>query len=160
MKTLFLLRHAKSSWDFNVSDHDRPLNQRGQNDCSLVRPFYFNKIKNVDVICCSTAKRAKTTLQNILQDKEPSKLEYHKELYTFDYRVVLSFIKNINQAFSSAMLVGHNPAYHDLFQLFTNEYIENFSTCALAKINFDVDHWQDINHGQLEFIVKPKDFKN
>ncbi len=158
MKTLYLLRHAKSSWDFKVSDHDRPLNDRGISDCMLVQPHYLPELKTAEAVFCSTANRAQSTLKLIAKDNLYP-IIFLKEYYTFDYRQVLHNLKQTPNQLNTILLVGHNPAYHDLLSLFTQQDIENFSTAGLAKITFDIDDWSQLATGKLVFFWKPKNFK-
>ena len=158
MKTLYLLRHAKSSWQFSLPDHDRPLNERGIKDCQIVQKHYLKELKQVDAVFCSTANRAKTTLK-LLSNNQLNQISFESSLYTFDFREVTNKLKTIDNQLNQILFVGHNPAYHDLVRYFTNQYLDNFATCGLAKIVFNTKHWHEITKGTLIFYWKPKNFK-
>lgn len=156
MKTLILIRHAKSSWEYDLADHDRPLNEKGKSDSKQLSSIYSDKIIGCDQVYCSTAVRATSTLQNLLQNKVSVPVTYDKKWYQFDYRIVLQQIKQLPTHFNKVVLVGHNPAYHDLVEILTEQSFENFPTCALAEIQLNITDWKDLNKGELFTFLTPK----
>lgn len=156
MKTIILIRHAKSSWDYPVADHDRPLNEKGKLDSKQLSTIYTDKIVGCDQVFCSTAVRATSTLQNLLQNKVSVPVTYDKKWYQFDYREVLHHIKKLPNHYEKVVLVGHNPAYHELIEYLTSQYFSNFPTCALAEIQLNITDWKDLNKGELHTFWTPK----
>ncbi len=156
LKTLILIRHAKSSWEYTLADHDRPLNEKGKLDSKQLSSIYSDKIIGFDQMYCSTAVRATSTLQNLLQNKVSVSVNYDKKWYQFDYRIVLQQIKQLPTHFDKVVLVGHNPAYHDLVEIITEQSFENFPTCALAEIQLNITDWKDLNKGELLTFFTPK----
>jgi len=161
MKTLYLARHAKSSWDERgVSDHDRGLNARGKRDAPQVGEVLFNKGHSPDVIYSSSAKRALTTAKIIAE-----KLEYPIEnivvtnkIYEAATKDLINIINEVDDKFDSAMLFGHNPSFTVLSNLLTDKYIDNMPTCSVAVINLNVDSWKDVESecGKLAAFEYPK----
>ena len=161
MKTLYLLRHAKSSWKHDVIDHQRPLKKRGLNDAELVSKHVKKKVKAPEKIISSDAERALTTA---LFFKEAFKIadkdfSTNHNLYDFGGRQVLEIIKNLNDSWDRVMIVGHNHAFTSIANMLGDEYIENLPTCGFVQINFDEDHWRDVNVGKTKFTVFPRDLK-
>jgi len=153
VKTLYLIRHAKSSWkDLSLDDFDRPLNKRGKIDA----PFMGELLKGYeivpDVIYSSPARRAKDTA-NIISEKIEYKKEliYDEKLYDFNFVSLEKIIKNINNDNQSAFIFGHNPT----FNIFADEYCEfyeNIPTCGIVKLFFDCEKWEDISPTNCEFL--------
>ncbi len=158
MKQLCLLRHAKSSWDHReLSDHDRPLKGRGRRDSHLVGQALSI---DFDAIYSSTAERAQSTVKLVMTDAgiDPTLLKSEEELYTFDSRRVLAFIRRLSDRYHSVMLVGHNPAFTDLCNDLADAEIDNLPTAGFAKIALNVDNWRTVTDGcgELVTLVTPK----
>lgn len=163
MKTLFLVRHAKSSWKHaNLTDHDRPLSERGERDA----PFMGELLKkhNVipDVIICSTAARAKQTAELLSGGMgfPKSKIEFEKNIYESTSGMLLDIINSKNGDYNSLMIIGHNPGMTTLSSYLSGEYIDNLPTCSIAAIRFDIDDWAKIGteKGDLIWLEYPKKY--
>lgn len=134
MKKLYLLRHAKSSWDSKgIDDIDRTLNTRGENEARLMAEYFEEKGYNPDTIICSTAKRAKETLKPILKKIDyKGNLYYDEDVYYASAEELKELINSIDV--KSLMIVGHNPTLELLLSNLISEPIE-MKTCQLAIID-------------------------
>jgi len=152
MKTLIVVRHAKSSWNTDENDHDRPLNERGLNAAPKVGAEIMRRGAIPDRIISSTAVRAATTAKLIAVEisYDLSMIEYSSELYLAnisDFEKVISNTEE-NKGIESIMIVSHNPGSHELCHHLINDCdIDSFITCAVASINLEIEFWGEINQG-------------
>lgn len=161
MKTLILIRHAKSSWEHDVNDLNRPLSERGFSDAGLLSKE-FTAIKfQPDAVFSSTANRALSTCQIFMDNLglEKKLLTIDRQLYDFGGNQVLRFIKSLDDGLEKVMIFGHNHAFTTLTNNLGDTEIDNLPTTGLVMIEFNVDHWQEINKGETKMILKPKDYK-
>lgn len=161
MKTLLVLRHAKSSWkDSGLADFERPLNGRGKRACDLIGRYLRKKKPSPDLILCSTATRARETVRLVLESARLIvEIRYDQRLYLASAERLEEIVSQIEDERGNVMLVGHNPGMEELLLRLTG-VTESMSTAALAKIDFDVDQWSAISEqrrGSLDWLVKPKD---
>ena len=147
MKTLFIVRHAKSSWkDHSLSDFDRPLNKRGKRDVPAMGARL--KAHNIlpDLIISSPANRALTaakgiaeqigyTLANIVEDHA---------LYHASSRDIIQLIANTENKHESLMIFGHNPGFTYLINDLSDFYLDNLPTCGICGIEFPIDSWKSL----------------
>ncbi|MDP5044246.1 MAG: histidine phosphatase family protein [Leeuwenhoekiella sp.] len=158
MKTLYLVRHAKSSWEFNLEDHLRPLNQRGIEDATKMGVFIREKISIPQRIVSSDAVRAKSTA--ILYLKElgipEERLELDARLYDFTGNKLDTVIKSCDNRIDRLMIFGHNNALTFWVNQYGSKSIDNVSTAAFTAITFDVNDWSAIKKGETVLYVKPK----
>ena len=169
MKTIFLLRHAKSSWDdVRLDDFDRPLSSRGIKSCKKMGK-YLKKNKLIpDIVYCSSAIRAKQTwevVNRIVEIKE--NILYEDSLYMSDFSNFINIIKKTKNNFKNLMIVSHNPGIENLALELSkdknNEIYEKinikFPTGALIIIKFDLNNWSkvDCKKGKLYEFIKPKE---
>lgn len=161
MKNLILVRHAKSSWDYNLNDDKRPLADRGITDAQLVSLEFKDYAFNPDSIFSSHANRALTTCKIFLKNLNISdnKLIINTNLYDFSGENVVSFIKSMDDKLENVMIFGHNYAFTSIANRFGSTFIDNLPTCGLVWIQFDNDSWQNIIKGETKLIIKPKDLK-
>ncbi|MBM4088331.1 MAG: histidine phosphatase family protein [Planctomycetes bacterium] len=145
MKTLLILRHAKSSWaEADVPDHDRPLNKRGKHDAPRVGRLLADAGLQPQQIISSTAKRARQTAARVAdacgcQDV----VVLSRTLYLASAEVYLDVLRGVPDSLDRVMVVGHNPGLEQLLQLLTGQQIR-FPTAALAHVQLDVAHWRDL----------------
>ena len=161
MKTLYLLRHAKSSWKYDLPDNKRPLKKRGRIDAKLVSEYVKNKIIAPQHIFSSNATRAKATakyFQKAFRLKD-CHLSLHPELYDFTGKETIQFIQTINSTLDAVMLVGHNHAFTSLVNMYGNKYIDNVPTCGFVAITFEENPWKKITNGTTVLTVFPKQLK-
>ena len=138
MKRLVLLRHAKSSWDFNVSDKDRPLTEKGINRITMISVNSSNVLSGADLIFSSPANRALHTACIMINSLGLSfnKIVLKKELYTFELSKLLDFIFNISDDYNSVICVGHNPAFSEAISHLSKTDFIHLPTSAWAELNF------------------------
>lgn len=160
MKTLYLLRHAKSSWnDSSLRDFDRPLNDRGRSDAPLIGNHLASEKLSDPLLICSPALRTRETAELVLSNAnlhvEP---RFDDRIYEASLRDLLQVVSEIDDEKQTSILIGHNPGFEELLAFLTGE-TRPMPTCALAKIVFDVVSWIDLkaNDGTLESFVTPKE---
>ncbi|MFI8380336.1 SixA phosphatase family protein [Leeuwenhoekiella sp. NPDC079379] len=158
MKTLYLVRHAKSSWEFDLDDHMRPLNQRGLEDAAKMGVFIREKISIPQRIVSSDAVRAKSTAVLYLKELgiPEERLELDPRLYDFTGNQLHTVIKSCDNRIDRLMIFGHNHALTYWVNQYGNKIIDNVSTAAFIAITFDVDDWSAIKKGETVLYVKPK----
>ncbi len=158
MKNLILIRHAKSSWDFPLSDIDRPLSQRGINDAFLISSKINKFLPNKFVVWSSIAKRTQETCyifaQNLLIPIE--NIIFRKDLYTFDCRELYDKIRSCDNRFENIILFGHNDAITSFVNKYGNQHIDNVPTAGVVQIEFNEDNWLNIKKGKVKNVLFPK----
>lgn len=161
MKTLFLLRHAKSSWDSpTLDDFERPLNRRGTDNAATMA-IRMDKITLLpETIYCSTATRARQTVEIMRQGStlQNSNLVLEEDIYMADSRLLLILISNLDDSIQRVMLVGHNPGFTNLLNTLQAETIDNMPTCSVAILELNIDIWSQIGPdlGHLAHYDYPK----
>lgn len=161
MKTLLLMRHAKSSWKHEtLSDHDRPLNKRGQKDAPRMGQLLAERNLVPDRILSSTALRARTTALVAAEQAAFSKtIELRPELYHADPETCIERLQELEDAAQRVLVVGHNPGLEELLEVLTGEE-EHLPTAAIAQIELSIAHWRDLNKttpGRLIELWRPKE---
>lgn len=160
MKTLFVLRHAKSSWDNpDWSDFERPLNSRGLDAARFIGGLIYERRLAPEIVVSSPAKRAKQTAVLVKEIAEISKpVTFDERIYEASPLTLFNLIREFDDRRESVLIVGHNPGFENLVRILTGETVQ-MPTAALAKINLDVEKWSDIenNAGTLEFLIRPKE---
>ncbi len=161
MKTLYLVRHAKSSWEFDIDDHQRPLNERGLNDAPKVAKHIKNKIELPQRVMSSDAVRAMTTAILYLKELDipEGELVLEHKLYDFSGKGLDSVIRNCDDSIDRLMIFGHNHAMTAMVNEYGDKSIDNISTAAFTAIEFDAGSWKDIHNGRTKLYVKPKQLK-
>jgi phosphohistidine phosphatase len=162
MKTLLLLRHAKSSRkDPSIKDFDRPLNHRGLKAASLVGEFIRKRKLQPDLVLSSPAERARQTTELALAEAGLKISVRHDErIYEATGAGLLEVVAQIEDDVKVAMLVGHNPGFEELLEALTGE-AHSLPTAALAGVELDIEKWNKVRAatGRLEWLVSPKDLK-
>jgi phosphohistidine phosphatase len=160
MKTLFLLRHAKSSWDDpSLRDFDRPLAKRGKRDVPRVSKAFIKRGPIPDFIISSPAARARQTVEAFVKsaglDVRP---QFDESIYGASSAELMKLIRRMPDAASCVMLVGHNPGIEDLVARLVGSY-NRMPTAALACIEFAVDSWKEVEYGEgkLLWLLRPKE---
>ena len=164
MKQIYILRHAKSSWDnSNLSDFDRPLADRGISDAKKMSNFLKDMNIKIDRVLCSNAIRAKETFDLTADgfNFEIDKATYLDKLYFGDTTTIIQDLKELDESLNNILIVGHNPTLHYLVEILTNESINRFTTCNLATISHDGE-WVSLNSQQcsLKSLIRPKELNN
>jgi phosphohistidine phosphatase len=156
MKTITFLRHSKSSWDYILEDVDRPLNKVGIEKIKKVAESSKHQFINSDIIFSSSANRAIHTCLILTRQLSISnnKIRLSEDLYTFNHFEVFDFIKKIEDKYSQVVLVGHNPAYTEISNYFSENKILNLPTARWFSMKFDSNKWSDI------LKLKPTSYTN
>lgn len=159
MKTLLLLRHAKSDWgDSSLRDFDRPLASRGERDAPRIGKALRKRGTLPDLIISSPASRARATIEAVRQAATlATEIEFDEAVYGASSSELLKLIGRLPDRSACAMFVGHNPGFEDLLGRLTGSH-ERMPTAALALIECDVDHWNDVEdrNCRLVWLVTPK----
>ena len=158
-KTLYLLRHAKSSWkDLSLSDFDRTLNKRGKHDAPLMAAKMKVRGISPDSIISSPAKRAKKTAK-VFSDVLESPLYLVPKLYACSTEEMFWIIEKAFETQDEVMIVGHNPELTFLNDLLSDKEIVNIPTSGLVAIAFD--HYPiEQGQGKQLFFDYPKRYKD
>ncbi len=163
MKTLYLVRHAKSSWkEPALSDHERPLNKRGKKDAPFMGKLLKKKAILPQLIVSSPAKRALTTAKIMAGEMgyPKKKIREDERIYDNAVRSLMSVIGDTEDVFGDLMIFGHNPSFTELAEYLSNEQVENIPTSGVFAIDFDVDSWKAIDGGKgtCRFFEYPKKY--
>ena len=146
VKTLVLMRHAKSSWDSpGLVDHDRPLNDLGRQDAPRMGRRLLERGIEPDVIITSTAKRARSTAELVAGElgTPARRIIADERLYAASVDTMLRVIRSLDDRIASAMLVGHNPEMTELATRFSKA-AEAMPTAAVAVFTFEAASWADV----------------
>lgn len=166
MKTLYLIRHAKSSWSIDgIEDRDRPLKGRGIRDAHLVSQYLREESINADYfsMCSSPATRALHTALIFAKNLgvPASKVAIDDELYHSSAEEILAVVRKTSDMCDAAMYFAHNPGITDFVNEMTSASVRNVPTTGVVIVRFDCQHWEDIGPGadliQFEY---PKRLKN
>ena len=155
MKTLFLVRHAKSSRnDPTLADRDRPLNDRGLRDAPKMGERLAKRDVEPDLMLSSPALRAITTAQLMAKklDYKPKDIVLDDRIYATSARVLLDIIHGLDDRLKCVMLVGHNPEISELAHRMSSE-ITDMATCAIAEFSFDIKSWTKVGKTAPEKVT-------
>lgn len=163
MKTLLLLRHAKSSKDDPaLRDFDRPLNDRGKDDAKLISRFIRESNISPDLVISSPAKRATKTTELVLKAAGLKiNVAFDERIYEADVHRLLTVVSQIEPPRSVVMFVGHNPGFEDMVEVLAGR-TTRLPTASLAQIDLTVEEWNQVRAGagKLKWLVTPMDLKN
>ena len=163
MKQIFLVRHAKSDWDFvGLTDYDRPLSERGHHDAPKMSQLLSDILTDIDALISSTAQRAFTTAQYFAKALHIEEEAIIKEpsLYHASESSILKIIQNLSNQYDTVCLFGHNPGISDLVATFFTKYLfAEIPTCGVVKLVLSDSDWQNFNtkNVTLESYWFPKD---
>lgn len=149
MKKLIFLRHAKSSWEEPVLDRDRSLSSRGIKTIQGVAQHWKNLFNEAECIFTSPANRALHT-STILAHTigyDLLNIRISEELYTFNPKDLLAFIKKIDDALLNVVIVGHNPAFSEVSQKLSTDNAPTLRTSCWTQLTFQTNKWSSIEHG-------------
>jgi phosphohistidine phosphatase len=168
MKTLYLLRHAKSSWDDpSTPDHDRPLNERGRRAAALMGTQINTRGIRPEVVLCSTARRAVETLEAFSEMiAGTADIAIERDLYLAGVGKLTARLNELSERVGSVMLIGHNPGIHELASALAGDGAHvsrlqsKFPTAALAVMEFDREAWDlQPGTGRLRDFVLPRELE-
>ena len=159
MKELVILRHAKSNRTYMVNDINRPLSQSGIERIQIKsyqkRDFFID----AEVIISSPAIRALHTAIIVIRELGISmeKLIIDEQLYTFSGFSIIDYVYALDERWSNVVLVGHNPAFTEVINHFSDVSINRLKTSGFAKISFNEDQWSNLFKGEVVLGQKKKD---
>ena len=163
MKTLFLLRHAKSSWkDDSLPDFKRPLKRRGGRAATTVGKYLKTKIEAPELVLCSTAVRARDTVDLLIKaTKWTTEVRYDQRIYDASGMRLAEVISQIDNDRKTAMLIGHNPGLEELLLLLTSA-TETLPTATVAKVTLKTTKWSNAidKRATVEWFIRPRDIEN
>lgn len=147
MKKLYILRHGKSSWKYpELSDFERPLNNRGKRDAPFMARLARESGISPDLILSSPALRAYSTARIFAEEMNYplEKVETSELIYEASVSDLINVITGIDNSFFSVILAGHNPGLTSLSNTLSGKFIDNIPTCGLVELSIDVSDWQDV----------------
>src|SRR5438128_11417428 len=155
MKTLILVRHAKSSWDqAGLSDFDRPLNERGKKDAPEMAKRLKEKGISPDLFVSSPARRARRTARFFAEefgvDKEDILLV--EELYLASYEAFSNTVAGLDDKHQVVALFSHNPGITEFASSLSNVRVVDMPTCAVFAVQADIDHWKYFEKSERKFL--------
>ncbi len=161
MKTLYLCRHAKSSWaDLGMSDFDRPLNERGKRNAPHMAKVFKERGEPVDAIVSSPANRARTTAGFFAKALAigPDRYAEDRAIYHAERSRLMQVVQGLPAAYDRVILFGHNPGFSDLLEYLSGDGPRTMPTCGMARIDFALDDWELIGKhtGTLVWFDFPK----
>lgn len=163
MKKLYLIRHAKSSWDDALlADFDRPLNKRGVKNAPFMANVLLEKKIYPDLILSSSALRAKSTALFFAQTLQFSKeIQFTKELYLTSTQTLFEILREVLNDNETVFLFGHNPELTEFANELSQKYIENIPTCGIVGFEFSIHSWNELckQNSTLALFEFPKKYK-
>lgn len=160
MRTLLILRHAKSSWkNSRLADHDRPLNKRGRRDAPRMGQLLRDENLVPDLILTSSAERALATAEAVaLACGYQGEVQVTRRLYHAAPETYIELLSHISDEHDRVMVVGHNPGMAELVEVLTGQS-QRMPTAALAQVQFSVNGWSELTggEGRLVNLWRPKD---
>lgn len=159
-RELILIRHAKSAWDDpSLRDFDRPLNERGLRDAPKMAEHIHSQVPAVNLLLCSTAKRAKMTAKFFAEQWELQKNQvmYLDELYHASANTIEQVIRSVDNGIEVLALTGHNPGLTEVINLIPHVQLDNLPTCGVYRANVPED-WSQFRFRNIDHraIVYPK----
>ncbi len=159
MKTLLLLRHAKSDWDdSSLRDFDRPLAARGSRDAPRIGKALRKRGPLPDLIISSPAARAKATIEAVIKAAKLNlEIRFDEAVYGASSPELMRLIRRLPNGNPCVLLVGHNPGFEDLVGRLSGSH-ERMPTAALACIEFQIAQWEEVNDGEgkLAWLLIPR----
>jgi phosphohistidine phosphatase len=156
MKTLLIIRHAKSSWDIgSLNDFERPLNERGKKDAPEMAQRLSDKKINIDAFISSPAKRAKKTAEFfcLVYNKKEEDIIFISALYHASTQTFYETIEGIDDNFNVVAVFSHNPGITSFVNELTDSVkIDNMPTCGIFAVTIDIDKWKSFTKATKEFL--------
>jgi phosphohistidine phosphatase len=162
MKTVFFIRHAKSSWDDpELRDIDRPLNKRGRHDAPVMAKLLREKGIKPDRIVSSPAKRALSTAEVFAAEMGLEDIYVEPRIYESMPEDVLRVVQQLDDDLEVVFVFGHNPTIYTLASSFSDMDLDNVPTCGVVEVQAAVNSWADFNSrtGRMIHFFFPKQLK-
>ena len=161
MKTLILIRHAKSSWDDpGLSDFERPLNDRGKKDAPAMAERLYERGIKIDAFVSSPARRARKTAEQFAKryKKDKEDLVLRTELYMASDEAFTTVIEKLDDSIDCVAIFSHNPGITEFANMLSTTRIDNMPTASIFAVNADIKNWSDFTtqHTSFWFFDFPK----
>ena len=157
MKTLFIIRHAKSSWDIaTVNDFDRALNERGKKDAPIMAQRMLDKKITIDSFVSSPAKRAKKTAEFFCSAYKKNKEDiiFISALYHAESKSFFEVVEQLNDDINNVAIFSHNPGITEFAnQLVSNTRIDNIPTCGIFGVQINIAKWKDFTKAKKDLLL-------
>ncbi|MCF8429144.1 MAG: phosphohistidine phosphatase SixA [Bacteroidia bacterium] len=157
MKTLILMRHAKAEHgNFEISDFDRKLTEKGKSDADIAAKILAKKIKKIDLIVTSSAKRTLKTAKIIAENFDIDKNKIHSinEIYEADSDAYVHVLRSLNDdKVKTVIVVGHNPTIGAMAAILSGNEIVEFKPSSFAVFNLTIDTWKMFRIAKAENIL-------
>ncbi|SHJ67649.1 phosphohistidine phosphatase [Hymenobacter daecheongensis DSM 21074] len=154
MKTLYLMRHAKSSWDFDdLNDRERPLNNRGREDAPHMGQALAKREIKLDLLVSSPAVRALSTASLVAKelDYPHDQIQVLDRIYQAEVPDLLEVVRQLPDTAASVLLVGHNNTLTDFVNLLSPNPLPELPTAAIVCLKFNTDQWANLDRANAEF---------
>lgn len=156
MKTLYIIRHAKSSWAVSgQADFDRPLNERGKENATMMAERLKEKDIKIDAFISSTAKRAKKTCKAFCKvyDRDAEEIILRDELYHAPSHIYYDVVMATDNRYKRIAVFGHNPGISDFVNsLVSNVDVGDMPTCAVFAVQAEIDDWSEFGSADKKFL--------
>ncbi len=155
MKTLILVRHAKSSWDkVGMDDIERPLNERGKEDAPVMAKRLKDKKIDIDIFISSPAKRAHKTCKYFAKEYglDKKNIVLIDKLYGASITAFLEAISKIDDKHKSAIIFSHNPGITEFANTLTTVHVDNMPTCSMFAVQANISHWPEFSKSEKNFL--------
>lgn len=152
MKTLYLIRHAKSNWkNIDLNDIDRPLKKRGVRDMKTMTKHLMDEGISIDAVYTSPAVRAFETSKILVEELEleDGRFQVDEKLYLPDFTTLLKHILYLDTKLENVAIIGHEPSLSALINYFLENPLDKVITSSVTKLTFSVNHWTDISSANL-----------
>ncbi len=162
MKTLYIVRHAKSSWKYEgIDDADRPLKKRGINDAHIMSKALKKQIERPDVFMSSSANRAlHTSIIFCNTFNYPlSNLKVNKSLYSFSDGYLIKRVKALDDAYDTAIIFSHDHGISTFVNKYGDKLIDHVPTCGIIGVKLNIKHWKNLSKGKTILIDFPQNHK-
>jgi len=155
MKTIYFIRHAKSSWNQPVADHDRQINKRGALSAHFIGDLLKERKITPDLMITSTAARAyqTSTIVSTAINYPEENIQQNNQLYLASPETLMHEIWKLENKLDTVIFCGHNPGFSDAIPFFSNDFFE-MPTCAVAQLKFDFNDWGAVFEGTADLVWK------
>lgn len=154
MKSIYLIRHAKSDWGVDVDDFDRPLNDRGKRDAPVMAKRL--KLRNVDIdaFVSSPAKRALKTAKLFADEfgMAHDQIDLKPELYMAPSATFYSVLESLDNSLNSVIIFSHNNGITEFANSLGVANIDNMPTCSVFAFTVEAENWTQIRTAQKQFV--------
>ena len=155
MKTLIIIRHAKSSWDnIGQDDRERPLNERGKTDAPEMAARLKEKEMDVDLFVSSPAKRAKRTARYFAEafGQEKEDVVLVEPLYGADVATFYHIVGNLEDKYDTIAIFSHNPGITEFVNTLTGVHVDNIPTCGVFAVQAAAESWRYFKDSEKKFL--------